>query len=134
MASEAALANITEEQQSAAREKLLLWLRAWQSQCWGTMASHSQLPQSLGKGELEISMQLEKRLGPNYLQTFGIREFIGGHSEAVGGELCAFADFDVVALVRENVVGLRLRLVFDGKKWGVNYTSMNRRFDPGRKG
>ncbi len=48
--------------------------------------------------------------------------------EDVGDSKVGFADFKVVLTIRGKRVGVILRVVHNGKRWGVNFTSMNRRF------
>ena len=121
------LVNLSQEQQTAAREKLSAWFSAWQRQAWGTLASQCQLPQAIAKDEMDICVVLEQRLSPYHLSSFVIGEVVEG---ATSPESIAYADFDVIAVVLGKRVGIRPRVIFDGKKWGVNFTSINRRFTP----
>ena len=100
------LKDLSPEQEAEAREKLEAWLLAWQRQAWGTMASHCQLPQSVAIQEPEMCVILEKRLGPNHLETFVIGEMTRGHSESFGTERIAFADFKVEAMIRGKRIGI----------------------------
>ena len=88
------LMDLDLDQQTAAFDELHAWLTAWKEQSWGTMASHCQLPQAFATREPEMCMQLEKRLGPNVLESFSIKGIMRGHSERVSGKGIAFADFN----------------------------------------
>lgn len=118
------------QEQRAARDVVTAWLDAWYRQAWGTMAMHCQFPQSIGLSEVEICFQLEKRLGPSRLGPFVVGDVLRAHGDTVSSQRIAFADFEVVAVISGKRIGIRLRAVFDGKRWGVNFTSLNQRFDP----
>jgi hypothetical protein len=128
------LTKLDETDRKAARDTVALWLDAWHRQAWGTMASQSQFPQSVGVCEPEICFQLEKRLEQNRLGSYVLGEMMQSHTDMAGTQRIAFADFSVVGIIAGTRIGIILRAVFNGKKWGVNYTSLNRRFDPDKKG
>lgn len=124
------LKALTPEQKAAARAKVQEWFAAWERQAWGSLASHCQVPQAIGKMEADICVILERRLGPYHLTQFAVGEVVAGNSGPSKHEPIAFADVTVIAVVLGRKVGILPRVVFDGKKWGVNFTSINRRFDP----
>ncbi len=124
------LKALTPEQKSYARAKVAAFFGAWERQCWGTLASHCQVPQAIGKMEADICVILERRLGPYHLTQFVVGDVITGHADPSVHEPIAFADVAVIAVVLGKRVGILARVIFDGKQWGVNFTSINRRFDP----
>lgn len=129
----APIVKLFPEQESAARKKLVGWLFAWEKQAWGTMASHCQ---SSGDGvgeEVETCKKLQQGLEDQHLKAFVVGELIRGRMDVVKQKPIGYADFNVVVLIHGNRIGIRPRLVFNGKRWGVNFTSINRRFDPDKE-
>lgn len=124
------LQPLTPQQREAALAKVEAFFAAWERQCWGTLASHCQLPQSIGNMESDICIVLERRLGDHHLTSFIVGDVVTGHGEARETEAIAFADVSVIATVIGLRIGILTRVIFDGKSWGVNFTSINRRFDP----
>ncbi len=124
------LKALTPEQMDAARAKVQAFFGSWERQAWGTLASHCQVPQAIGKMEADICVILERRLGPYHLTQFVVGEVISGHGDPSVHEPIAFADVAVIAVVLGRKIGILPRVVFNGKQWGVNFTSINRRFDP----
>ncbi len=124
------LKALTPEQMDAARAKVQAFFGSWDRQAWGTLASHCQVPQAIGKMEPEICEVLERRLSSYHLTQFVVGEVTTGHADPSVHEPIAFADVAVIAVVLDRKVGILTRVVFDGKAWGVNFTSINRRFDP----
>jgi hypothetical protein len=129
--------RLTDEQIAAASEVVTAWLEAWKRGAWGTMSSLCQTPQAVGVGEPEMCAVLEQRLALNHLEEIGTVSFDRGNIEKLGDKLMGFADFKVPVTIRgvKTIhVGIIPRVVFDGSKWGVNFTSINRRFDPKKEG
>ncbi len=123
------LKALTPEQEEAARAKVQEWFAAWDRQAWGTLASHCQVPQAIGKMEADICVIIERRLSSYHLTQFVVGDVVSGNGDASKHEPIAFADVAVIAVVLGKRVGILVRVVFDGKAWGVNFTSINRRFD-----
>lgn len=124
------LKPLTPEQKEAARAKVQAFFGAWDRQAWGTLASHCQIPQAIGKMEPEICAVLERRLSSYHLTQFVVGAVIHGRADPSVHEPIMFADVPVIAVVLGKKVGILPRVVFDGKQWGVNFTSINKRFDP----
>jgi len=124
------LKALTPEQKSDARAKVQEWFAAWERQAWGTLASHCHVPQAIGKMEADICVVIERRLGPYHLTQFAVGEVVSGNGDPSEHEPIAFVDVTVIAVVLGRRVGILPRVIFDGKQWGVNFTSINRRFDP----
>ena len=126
--------SLTGAHQAAACERLVAWLEAWKRQAWGTMSHHCQTPQAVGVGEPEMCAVLEQRLSTNHLEKIRTPMFKRGNIEKLDAHEVGFADFAVEVKIRGAWVGIMPRVIHNGKRWGVNFTSVNRRFAVKKEG